>query len=54
MKAMAGDVENVIDTADDPKITVFIASCAVAREIITFEFTPILLAITPLVAVDRT
>ena len=52
-KSMAGDVENVIDAADDPKITVFIASCAVAREIIAFEFTPVLLAITLFVAVDR-
>src|SRR6266567_9312101 len=52
-KSMAGDVENVIDAADDPKITVFITSCAVAREIIAFEFTPVLLAITPPVAVDR-
>src|SRR5205823_4843979 len=49
---MAGDVENVINAADDPKITVFIAPCAVAREIIAFKFTPVLLAITALVAVD--
>jgi hypothetical protein len=47
-------VQNIINAADDPKITVFIASRAVAREIIAFEFAPILLSVARIVAIDRT
>ena len=42
-ESMAGHVQNVIDAADDPEITIFIAARAVAGEIIAFEFAPVLL-----------
>src|SRR6476620_3285018 len=50
---MASYVQNIIDAADDPKITVFIAARAIAREIIAFKFAPILLSGARTVAVDR-
>ena len=42
-EAMAGDVENVIDPTHYPKITILVATRAVAGEIIPFDFTPVLL-----------
>src|SRR4029077_11430315 len=50
---VTGHVQNIINAADDPKITVFIAARAVAREIIAFKFAPILLSVARIVAVDR-
>ena len=52
-KTMPGNVEDIIDAADDPKITVFIASRAVAGEIVAFVFAPVLFLIALLVAVNR-
>src|SRR4249919_2208768 len=52
-ESVAGHVQNIIDAADDPKITVFVAARAVAREIIAFKFAPILLSVARVVAVDR-
>src|SRR4029077_10570192 len=51
-KPVACHVENIIDTANDPKIAAFIAPRAVAGEIIALKFAPILLSITGLVAVN--
>src|SRR4051812_5102761 len=39
--AMAGDVEDVIDAADDPEISVFILPATVAGEIAPLHFGPI-------------
>ena len=41
-ESMTGDVQHVVDAADDPEITVLVAARAVAGEIIAFEFAPIL------------
>src|SRR6476620_6696557 len=49
---MASYVQNIINAAYDPKITIFIAARAVAREVIAFKFAPILLPVTRVVAVD--
>ena len=49
---VARHIEDIIDAPNDPKIAVFIASRAVAGEIIAFKFAPILLSITGLVAVN--
>src|SRR5882672_1807995 len=53
-ESVTGHVQNIINAPDDPKITVFIASRAVAREIIAFKFAPVLLSVARIVAVDRT
>src|SRR5581483_1620043 len=47
-----GYVEDVVDSAHDPEVAVLVAARAVAGEIITLKFAPVLLAIAPLVAVD--
>src|SRR5205809_42955 len=52
-ESVTSHVQNIINTPDDPKITVFIAAPAVAREIITFKFAPVLLSVARIVAVDR-
>ena len=39
--AMAGDVEDVVDAADDPEVTVFVLAAAVACEIGARDFSPI-------------
>src|SRR6476620_2893791 len=52
-ESVAGHVQTIINAANDPKITVFVAARAVAREIIPFKFAPILLCVTRIVAVDR-
>src|SRR6187200_1345504 len=49
---MASYVQNIINAAHDPKITIFIAARAVAREVIAFKFAPILLPVTRVVSVD--
>src|SRR5438067_4979830 len=51
-KPVACHIEDVIDTAYDPKIAIFIASRAVAGEIIDLKFDPVLLPITGLIAVN--
>src|SRR5215470_10950724 len=52
-ESVAGHVQNIVNAAYDPGITVFIATGAVAREIIVLEFAPVLLSIARIVAVDR-
>src|SRR5262245_21126102 len=52
-ESVAGHVENIINAANDPVITVFIAARAVAREVIVLEFAPVLLSVARIVAVDR-
>src|SRR6266511_8964 len=52
-ESVTGHVQNIINAPDDPRITVFIAARAVAREIIAFKFAPILLSVARIVAVDR-
>ena len=50
---MSGDIEHVVSAANDPKISIAIAACAVSGEIPPFEFAPVLFLIAFLVAVDR-
>src|SRR5262249_51370675 len=52
-ESVTGHVQNVINAPDDPKITVLIATRAVTRKIIAFEFFPVLLSVALIVAVDR-
>src|SRR4029450_11224057 len=52
-ESVAGHVKDIINTPDDPRITVFIAARAVAREIIAFKFAPGLLSVPRIVAGDR-
>jgi len=49
---MAGDVQNIIDSADDPKISILIATRAITRKIVPFELAPVLLFVALLVAVE--
>jgi hypothetical protein len=48
-----GDIQDVINPANNPEISVFIAARAVAGEIIAFEFTPVLSPVPILVPIDR-
>ena len=50
---MSGDVENVVDAANDPEISIFIAPGAVAGQILPFVFAPILFFVALPVAVNR-
>src|SRR5688500_11450355 len=50
--AVTGDVEHVIDAADNPEVAVLVLSAAVAGEIASFEFAPIDFAKTLRVAPD--
>src|SRR4029077_17287291 len=50
---VTGHVQNIINAPDDPRITVFIAARAVAREIIAFKFAPVLLPVARIVAGNR-
>src|SRR5262245_13696442 len=52
-ESVTGHVQNIINAADDPGITVFIATRTVAREIIALKFAPVLLSVARIVAVDR-
>src|SRR4030095_8252451 len=52
-ESVPGNVEDVIDSANDPKITIFIAPRAITGEIIAFKFSPVLFSIAGFVAVDR-
>src|SRR5204862_913985 len=45
-------VQNVIDSADDPKIAVLVATRAVAGQIISLVLAPVLFIVALLVAVD--
>src|SRR5437879_13559151 len=49
---MAGDVQNIIDSADDPKISILIATRAITRKVVPFELLPVLLFVALLVAVN--
>jgi hypothetical protein len=40
-EAVAGDIEHVVDSPDDPEVAVLVAAGAVAREIHSFVFTPV-------------
>ena len=50
---MPGDVEHVVDAADDPEIAVLVAARAVAGEVDARDFAPVGLAVARGVAVDR-
>ena len=50
---MAGDVQDVVDAADDPKVSVLVPARAVAGEVIAFEFAPGPSSVARLVAVNR-
>src|ERR1043165_738267 len=52
-KSVPGHVQDVINPTNDPEIAILIASCAVSGKIITFEFAPVLLPVTALIAVNR-
>src|SRR5438477_12232416 len=49
---MSRDIQDVIDSADNPKISVLVPSRSVAGEIVPFELAPVLFLITLLVAVN--
>src|SRR5215469_118481 len=51
-ESVTSHVQNIINAPDNPKITVFIAACAVASEIIAFKFAPVLLSVARFVALD--
>ena len=51
-EAVTGDVEHVIDTADDPEVSLLVTTRSVPREVGTFDLAPILLAVTLLVTPD--
>src|SRR5260370_13809337 len=51
-QAMSGNVQHIVDAADDPEISVLIASRTVACEIVASVFAPILFSVTYLVAVN--
>ena len=50
---MPGYVQDVVDATDDPKISILVPPRAVAREIVPFEFAPVLFFVARLVAVNR-
>src|ERR1043166_4304639 len=52
-ESVTSHVQNIINAPNDPKITVFIAARSVARQIIPFEFAPVLLSVARIIAVDR-
>src|SRR5215469_4646370 len=52
-ESVASHIENVINSSYEPKITFFIASRPIPGEITTFKLTPVLLAITGFIAIDR-
>src|SRR5207248_4503560 len=52
-ESVTGHVQDIVNAADDPKITIFIAARPVAGKIIAFKFAPILLSVARIVAVDR-
>src|SRR5262245_15502530 len=52
-ESVTSHIQNIINAADDPSITVFIATRAVAREVIALKFAPVLFSVARIVAVDR-
>src|SRR5690606_7875674 len=52
-QAMARYVQNVIDTARDPEITLLVLTGSVSGEVTSFDVTPILNAVTRGIAIDR-
>ncbi len=50
-ETVAGNVDNVIDAAHDPDITVFIFSCAIAGEVHILELGPVGVFVSLVVAV---
>src|SRR5690349_3028046 len=52
-KPVARHVEDIVDASHDPKIAVFVATRAIAGEIIVLKFAPVLLPVTRLVSVNR-
>src|SRR5580704_9306790 len=50
---MAGDVDDVIDTAHDPEIAVFVFARAVSGEVRTRNLRPVLLHVAIGISVDR-
>ena len=53
-EAVAGDVEHVVDAADDPEVAVLVAARAVTGEIHALELAPVRLLVARLVAPDAT
>ncbi len=51
--AVAGDVEHVVDAADDPEVAVLVASRAVAREVDARDDVPVRLEVALVVAPER-
>jgi hypothetical protein len=51
-ESVTGDIQHIIDTTDDPEIAVFVPAGAVAREVGSFDFAPILFFVARLVSVD--
>ena len=53
-ETMTGDVEHVVDAANDPDVAVFVTTCSVASEIPAFEVAPVSLLVAFLVAPNAT
>ena len=51
-EAMTGNIEDIVDTADDPEIPLLVAAGAIAGEVGTLHLAPVLLAVPCLVAPD--
>src|ERR1017187_1460437 len=49
---MPGHVQDIIDSADDPKISVLVAARAVASEVIAFKLAPVMFLVARFVAVN--
>src|SRR5260370_6788941 len=49
---MSGDIDDIVDAAHDPKVTILVAPRAVAGEIHAFDLRPVLVAITLVIAVN--
>src|SRR5437588_11218340 len=49
---MSGHVEHVVNSTDDPEITVLVAPATVTGKIASFDFTPVCFLITLRVAPD--
>src|SRR5215831_19061367 len=49
---MTGDVENIVDPTNDPKVPVLVTPCTIAGQIVAFELVPILLLVAVAVTVN--
>src|SRR6187200_2711943 len=50
---MPGNIQNIVNSTDDPKVSILISPRAVTCQIKTFVFAPILFFVPCLVSIDR-